>query len=69
MNKIGDIAKYKATYDKHKHLGHAAAELGIKWQNLYYHLSKVGHPVIGIKSNTGVLQISSHIKLRDCSKN
>ena len=50
---IHDIDKYKNTYDKHKHLGYAAAELGIKWQNLYYHLSKAGHPVTGDKEQYG----------------
>lgn len=42
-----------ATYDKHKHLKYAADELGMKWQTLYWHLQKNGHPVTGNKSQYG----------------
>lgn len=47
------IQKYKDVYDKYKNLKLAANELGVKWQTLYYHLSKEGHPVIGDKERYG----------------
>ena len=50
-----DIELYKETYDKYKHLKNAAEELDIKWQTLYWHLSKVGHPVTGDKERYGSL--------------
>lgn len=48
-----NIQKYKDTYDKHLNLKLAAAELDIKWQTLYWHLSKANHPVIGDKETYG----------------
>ncbi len=50
---MSKIELYKQTYDKHKHLKNAADELGIKWQNLYYHLNSAGHPVTGDKERYG----------------
>lgn len=40
-------------YLKHKHLGHAAAELGLKWQTLYSRLRNQGVKVTGDKSRYG----------------
>lgn len=48
-----DINLYREIYDKHKNLKIAATEIGVAWQHLYYHLSKVGHPVTGDKERYG----------------
>lgn len=48
-----DLQKYKNVYDKHLNLKLAAMELNMKWQTLYWHLSKENHPVIGDKEAYG----------------
>lgn len=48
-----NIELFKDTYDKYLNLKLAAQELGVKWQTLYWHLNKVGHPVIGNKEVYG----------------
>lgn len=48
-----NIQKLKDTYDKYQNLKLAASELNMKWQNLYYHLQKVGHPITGNKEKYG----------------
>lgn len=40
-------------YRKHKHLGLAAQELGIKWQTVYWNLRQANEPVTGDKSRHG----------------
>jgi hypothetical protein len=42
-----------AAYEKHKHLKHAANELGIPWQTLYCRLKAAGIPVTGDKLRYG----------------
>jgi hypothetical protein len=48
-----DLQKYKNVYDKHRNLKLAAAELNMKWQTLYWHLSRANHPVVGDKEAYG----------------
>lgn len=48
-----DIQIMKESYEKHKNLKLSADELGMKWQNLYYHLRKNGIDVVGDKSKYG----------------
>ena len=50
---IPPIEQMKSVYDKHLHLKNAADELGMKWQTLYWHLQKAGHPVTGNKARYG----------------
>lgn len=42
-----------SAYEKHKNLKLAAEELGMKFQNLYYHLKKAGISVTGDKERYG----------------
>lgn len=50
---IHNIQLYKEIYDKHLNLKLAANELNMKWQTLYWHLQRAGHPVIGNKEVYG----------------
>lgn len=47
------IEEMKAAYDKYKNLKLAAAEVGMKWQTLYWYLKKVDYPINGDKSRYG----------------
>lgn len=47
------IEQMKTTYDKHKNLKLAVAELGMVWQTLYWNLNQIGHPVTGDKGRYG----------------
>lgn len=47
------IQEMKHAYDKHKNLKLAAADIGMKWQTLYWYLKRENHPVIGSKSEYG----------------
>ena len=47
------IHEMKSAYDKHKHLKIAADSIGMKWQTLYWHLKKSGHPIQGDKESYG----------------
>lgn len=49
------IEDMKNIYDKHLNLKLAAQELGMKWQTLYWNLTKVKHPVTGNKEKYGSL--------------
>ena len=53
MTNTHNIPLYKEVYDKHMNLKIAAQELGMKWQTLYWHLSREGHPVLGDKKRYG----------------
>lgn len=48
-----DINLMKESYSKHNNLKLAADELGMGWQNLYYHLKKNGVSVVGDKTKYG----------------
>lgn len=45
--------KIRLAYEKHMNLKLAAEELGIKWQNLYVKLRKLGIAVVGDKARYG----------------
>lgn len=47
------IQEMKNAYDKRKNLKLAAADIGMKWQTLYWYLKRENHPVIGSKSEYG----------------
>lgn len=47
------IEQMKSAYDKHKNLKIAAAEIGMKWQTLYWYLKQQNHPIISDKSRYG----------------
>lgn len=48
-----NISQMKDSYEKHKNLKVAADEIGMGWQNLYYHLKRNGIEVVGDKSKYG----------------
>ena len=45
--------KIKTAYARHMNLKLAASELGMKWQNLYVNLRRLGVPVVGDKARYG----------------
>jgi hypothetical protein len=47
------IERMKEAYDKHRHLKNAAESIGMKWQTLYWHLKREGHPIQGDKERYG----------------
>lgn len=47
------IQEMKNAYDKHKNLKLAAADIGMKWQTLYWYLKRENHPIVGNKSEYG----------------